>query len=143
MERVGCGTSPKGCYLGLHACGINTLYLKPKSINSYTSDFACPPPLSPVPSVHTPIVSSDLAMQWMPKFGLGECTSCFPHIPDTYSKPLRRALASLELKYLCGKVLGQEHKLEMLRYLHNHQNEDGGFGLHIEGHSTMFGTALR
>ena len=32
---------------------------------------------------------------------------------------------------------------EMLRYLHNHQNKDGGFGLHIEGHSTMFGTVLR
>jgi hypothetical protein len=31
----------------------------------------------------------------------------------------------------------------MTRYLLNHQNPDGGFGLHIEGHSTMFGTALR
>jgi cycloartenol synthase len=31
----------------------------------------------------------------------------------------------------------------MRRYLVNHQNADGGFGLHIEGHSTMFGTALR
>jgi hypothetical protein len=31
----------------------------------------------------------------------------------------------------------------MVRYLHNHQNSDGGFGLHIEGGSTMFGTALR
>lgn len=30
-----------------------------------------------------------------------------------------------------------------VRYLRNHQNADGGFGLHIEGHSTMFGTALR
>lgn len=24
----------------------------------------------------------------------------------------------------------------------NHQNEDGGFGLHIEGHSTSFGSCL-
>ncbi|XP_070673805.1 cycloartenol synthase-like isoform X2 [Malus domestica] len=30
----------------------------------------------------------------------------------------------------------------MCRYLSNHQNEDGGWGLHIEGPSTMFGTAL-
>ena len=30
----------------------------------------------------------------------------------------------------------------MVRYLRNHQNEDGGYGLHIEGSSTMFGTAL-
>lgn len=40
-------------------------------------------------------------------------------------------------------VLSKQHKHEMVRYLRNHQNQDGGFGLHIEGHSTMFGTALR
>ncbi|KAK9815761.1 hypothetical protein WJX72_009078 [[Myrmecia] bisecta] len=39
-------------------------------------------------------------------------------------------------------VLSKHHKTEMLRYLRNHQNEDGGFGLHTEGHSTMFGTGL-
>lgn len=30
----------------------------------------------------------------------------------------------------------------MVRYLRNHQNADGGYGLHIEGTSTMFGTVL-
>lgn len=30
----------------------------------------------------------------------------------------------------------------MIRYLRNHQNADGGWGLHIEGDSTMFGTSL-
>jgi cycloartenol synthase len=40
-------------------------------------------------------------------------------------------------------VLSKEAQGEMVRYLHNHQNSDGGFGLHIEGGSTMFGTALR
>lgn len=40
-------------------------------------------------------------------------------------------------------VLTQHHKAEMRRYLCNHQNEDGGYGLHIEGPSTMFGTALK
>jgi cycloartenol synthase len=39
-------------------------------------------------------------------------------------------------------VLSAEHRKEMIRYLGNHQNEDGGFGLHIEGTSTMFGTGL-
>ncbi|RXH67287.1 hypothetical protein DVH24_027407, partial [Malus domestica] len=39
-------------------------------------------------------------------------------------------------------VLLKEHQCEMCRYLYNHQNEDGGWGLHIEGPSTMFGTAL-
>ncbi|KAL6600584.1 hypothetical protein ACP70R_045384 [Stipagrostis hirtigluma subsp. patula] len=32
--------------------------------------------------------------------------------------------------------------MEIRRYLYNHQNEDGGWGLHIEGPSTMFGSAL-
>ncbi|GBG74114.1 hypothetical protein CBR_g17825 [Chara braunii] len=39
-------------------------------------------------------------------------------------------------------VLTEEHKEEMRRYLYNHQNADGGWGLHIEGHSTMFGSVL-
>ncbi|KAK7363944.1 hypothetical protein VNO80_12222 [Phaseolus coccineus] len=39
-------------------------------------------------------------------------------------------------------VLTTEHQSEMRRYLLNHQNEDGGWGLHIEGHSIMFSTAL-
>lgn len=41
------------------------------------------------------------------------------------------------------EVLTPQHQAEMLRYLRNHQNRDGGYGLHIEGQSTMFGTALR
>ncbi|KAI3980129.1 hypothetical protein MKX01_033270 [Papaver californicum] len=36
----------------------------------------------------------------------------------------------------------REHIKESLRYMYCHQNEDGGFGLHMEGHSTMFGTVL-
>ncbi|PWA40933.1 squalene cyclase [Artemisia annua] len=39
-------------------------------------------------------------------------------------------------------VLSVEHQREIRRYLYNHQNVDGGWGLHIEGHSTMFCTAL-
>ncbi|GAB4850351.1 hypothetical protein Ancab_029653 [Ancistrocladus abbreviatus] len=47
--------------------------------------------------------------------------------------------------YITGhldSVFTSEHKKEILRYMYNHQNKDGGWGLHIEGHSTMFGTAL-
>ncbi|TXG49018.1 hypothetical protein EZV62_024893 [Acer yangbiense] len=39
-------------------------------------------------------------------------------------------------------VFPAEHRKEMLRYIYNHQNEDGGWGLHIEGHSSMFCTVL-
>ncbi|KAK9931603.1 hypothetical protein M0R45_018875 [Rubus argutus] len=39
-------------------------------------------------------------------------------------------------------ILPNEHQKEICRYLYNHQNKDGGWGLHIEGPSTMFCTAL-
>ncbi|KAK4432732.1 Cycloartenol Synthase [Sesamum alatum] len=39
-------------------------------------------------------------------------------------------------------VLSTEHKREMRRYLYNHQNRDGGWGFHIEGPSTMFGSVM-
>ncbi|XP_034695887.1 beta-amyrin synthase-like [Vitis riparia] len=39
-------------------------------------------------------------------------------------------------------VFPGEYRKEILRYLYCHQNEDDGWGLHIEGHSTMFCTTL-
>ncbi|XP_057768199.1 lupeol synthase-like [Salvia miltiorrhiza] len=39
-------------------------------------------------------------------------------------------------------VLSPEHQKEIKRYIYNHQNEDGGWGFHIIGHSTMIGSAL-
>ena len=68
------------------------------------------------------------------------------HFPGDYGGPMFLMPGLIIALYTCGvldKVLPAEHKKEMLRYLRNHQNEDGGFGLHIEGGSTMFGTALR
>ncbi|XP_031402856.1 beta-amyrin synthase-like [Punica granatum] len=41
-----------------------------------------------------------------------------------------------------NRVFSAEHRKEILRYIYYHQNEDGGWGLHIEGHSNMFCTAL-
>ncbi|VVA95854.1 unnamed protein product [Arabis nemorensis] len=39
-------------------------------------------------------------------------------------------------------VFNAEHRKEILRYIYCHQNEDGGWGLHIESKSVMFSTAL-
>ncbi|CAI9096983.1 OLC1v1033262C1 [Oldenlandia corymbosa var. corymbosa] len=39
-------------------------------------------------------------------------------------------------------VLSSEHQKEMKRYIYNHQNEDGGWGLNVEGHSTMFSSVM-
>lgn len=44
--------------------------------------------------------------------------------------------------YITGLVLPIEYQKEIIRYLTNRQNEDGGWGLHIEGPSTIFGTGL-
>ncbi|KAL8191563.1 hypothetical protein R6Q57_028294 [Mikania cordata] len=41
-----------------------------------------------------------------------------------------------------NEILTPPHQLEIKRYIYNHQNEDGGWGLHIEGHSTVFGSVL-
>ncbi|GMH01961.1 hypothetical protein Nepgr_003800 [Nepenthes gracilis] len=39
-------------------------------------------------------------------------------------------------------IFSAEHRKEILRYIYYHQNEDGGWGFHIEGHSIMFTTIL-
>nr|WRO65028.1 dammarenediol-II synthase [Neoalsomitra integrifoliola] len=38
------------------------------------------------------------------------------------------------------QVFSSEHKKEILRYIYCHQNEDGGWGLYIGGHSSMLGS---
>ncbi|KAG7652160.1 Seco-amyrin synthase [Arabidopsis thaliana] len=47
--------------------------------------------------------------------------------------------------YITGhleKILTLEHRKELLRYMYNHQNEDGGWGIHVEGQSAMFCTVI-
>lgn len=39
-------------------------------------------------------------------------------------------------------VFTVEHRREILRYLYNHQHEDGGWGVHVEAPSSMFGTVF-
>ncbi|XP_062154203.1 beta-amyrin synthase-like isoform X2 [Alnus glutinosa] len=47
--------------------------------------------------------------------------------------------------YLTGHldaVFSAEHRKEILRYIYNQQHEDGGWGLHLEGESSMFSTVM-
>jgi len=39
-------------------------------------------------------------------------------------------------------VLSKEHQREICRYIYNHQNEDGGWGMQELGQSTMFSSCL-
>ncbi|KAI0511005.1 hypothetical protein KFK09_011623 [Dendrobium nobile] len=67
------------------------------------------------------------------------------HWPGDYGGPMFLMPGLIITLYVTGAlnvVLSSEHQKEMCRYLYNHQNEDGGWGLHIEGHSTMFGSVL-
>ena len=67
------------------------------------------------------------------------------HWPSDYGGPmflLPGLVIALHVMEKLDDVLPAPTRAEMRRYLRNHQNEDGGYGLHIEGHSTMFGTVL-
>ncbi|KAK8977710.1 hypothetical protein V6N11_013491 [Hibiscus sabdariffa] len=67
------------------------------------------------------------------------------HWPGDYGGPMflmPGLVITLSITGALNAVLSENHKKEMIRYLYNHQNEDGGWGLHIEGPSTMFGSAL-
>ncbi|MFS7923968.1 putative terpenoid cyclases/protein prenyltransferase alpha-alpha toroid [Helianthus anomalus] len=67
------------------------------------------------------------------------------HWPAEFTGPTFLTPTLLIAMYISGSInthLTKEHKIEMTRYIYNHQNEDGGWGFCIEGHSTMMGSAL-
>ncbi|KAI9185997.1 hypothetical protein LWI28_012872 [Acer negundo] len=67
------------------------------------------------------------------------------HWPAETAGPLFFLPPLVMCLYITGHlntVFTAEHRKEILRYIYYHQNKDGGWGLHIEGHSTMFCTVL-
>ena len=44
--------------------------------------------------------------------------------------------------YITGYDIPAEWRIEMTRYMANHVNEDGGWGMHLEGTTTVFATSL-
>nr|WQY91010.1 OSC1 [Euphorbia humifusa] len=67
------------------------------------------------------------------------------HWPAENAGPLFFLPPLVMCLYITGhldSVFPAPHRVEILRYIYCHQNEDGGWGLHIEGHSTMFCTVL-
>ncbi|KAI8563348.1 hypothetical protein RHMOL_Rhmol03G0105000 [Rhododendron molle] len=51
-------------------------------------------------------------------------------------------IINLYISGAINTILTAEHKKELIRYIYLHQNDDGGWGFYIEGHSTMIGSAL-
>lgn len=64
------------------------------------------------------------------------------HWPGDYGGPMFLLPGLIIACRITGTELGAARGKEMMRYLRNHQNNDGGFGLHIEHKSGMFATAL-
>ncbi|GFY80639.1 camelliol C synthase 1 [Actinidia rufa] len=59
--------------------------------------------------------------------------------PMFFTPPL---LIVLYISGAINTIITPEHKKELKRYIYLHQNDDGGWGFYIEGHSTMIGSAL-
>ncbi len=65
------------------------------------------------------------------------------HWPGDYGGPMFLLPGLVIASYITDTPLPEPHREMMKIYLHNHQNEDGGWGMHIEGNSTMFGTVMQ
>ncbi|XP_047068342.1 achilleol B synthase-like [Lolium rigidum] len=67
------------------------------------------------------------------------------HWPGDYSGLLFIMPIIIFSLYVTGSlhtVLSLEHRREIIRYIYNHQNEDGGWGKQVLGPSTMFGSCF-
>ncbi|GMH42745.1 hypothetical protein BSKO_10664 [Bryopsis sp. KO-2023] len=67
------------------------------------------------------------------------------HWAGDYGGPMFLLPGLVVTAYVIGKIdafFPGPAITELIRYQRNHQNDDGGYGLHIEGNSTMFGTCL-
>jgi hypothetical protein len=63
------------------------------------------------------------------------------HFAGDYGGPLFLMPGLIITAHISGFDL-KERKSAMLTYLMNHQQRDGGWGLHTEGPSTVFGTTM-
>ncbi|KAJ2846141.1 hypothetical protein GGI22_006335, partial [Coemansia erecta] len=64
------------------------------------------------------------------------------HWAGAYDGPLFVTCGLVIMQYITGVKIEDVHRREMSRYLLNVANADGGWGLHTEGKSSVFGTAM-
>ncbi|KAJ6624958.1 terpenoid cyclases/protein prenyltransferase alpha-alpha toroid [Mycena sp. CBHHK59/15] len=65
------------------------------------------------------------------------------HWPGEYGGPMFLLPGLVIGSYVSGMGFKLEERMEMIRYLMNRAHpQDGGWGIHVEGHSTVFGTGL-
>lgn len=63
--------------------------------------------------------------------------------PGDYGGPLFLQPGMIIVSYLTQHPIKEPYASLSIQYMYNMQNEDGGWGLHIEGKSTMLGTVLQ
>ncbi|KAJ2891280.1 hypothetical protein GGI21_005906, partial [Coemansia aciculifera] len=64
------------------------------------------------------------------------------HWAGAYDGPLFVTCGLVIMQYITGVKIGEVQGQEMCRYLLNMARDDGGWGLHTESKSTVFGTAM-
>lgn len=62
--------------------------------------------------------------------------------PGDYGGPMFLLPGLIITAYVTGEKIEEPFQTLLRRYILNHQRSDGGWGLHIEGESTMFGTVM-
>ncbi len=65
------------------------------------------------------------------------------HWAGDYGGPMFLLPGLVIASYITDTPFPPPYQILMKRYMLNHQNSDGGWGLHIEGSSTMFGTVMQ
>ena len=65
------------------------------------------------------------------------------HWPGDYGGPLFLLPGLLIASYITDTPFPKAHREMMKLYVFNHQHQDAGWGMHIEGESTMFGTVMQ
>lgn len=63
-------------------------------------------------------------------------------VPGDYGGPMFLIPGLIIVSYVTNTPLPLSHQALICQYIKNHQNTDGGWGLHIESDSTMFGSVM-
>lgn len=63
-------------------------------------------------------------------------------ITGDYGGPMFLLPGLIIVSYITNTAFPKSSQSLMIKYIQNHQNSDGGWGLHIEGKSTMFGSCM-
>lgn len=90
-----------------------------------------------LPAARTAMESARNAVRFYEKIQADE-----GHWANDYGGPMFLMPGLVVTCYITGTPLPEGHCQEMIVYLSNIQGEDGGWGLHVESGSTIFGTAM-